>query len=307
MHADTNELLAFAYKYSFSEEAKEFLKQEEEATYDDKFATAGLLRVNEDLEKQNPEFVSTSYKELMRTYVMSYVYARMIVSATGNMYIVKKFAMAEAARAASALAADSLDNIAVLSAELGIGIKAIDSKPTINVFEFLKAAKDSGLHLQDMRLHNGIVEFSKQQAISLLKGAMVSSILKGLPISKNMLPKEVFAYAKELRLSEPKLPHATSNSRYAWIDALLATPIPDVRHRSVNLILAPYLTNIKGLDADTAANIIIEYIEKCKQLNPNTRINDTYIKYQCRYAKEHGLKPLSLLRAKELFKGIIEL
>ncbi|MEM3215828.1 MAG: hypothetical protein QXS17_02850, partial [Candidatus Micrarchaeaceae archaeon] len=258
MHADTNELLAFAYKYSFSEEAKEFLKQEKEATYDDKFATAGLLRVNEDLEKQNPEFVSTSYKELMRTYVMSYVYARMIVSATGNMYIVKKFAMAEAARAASALAADSLDNIAVLSAELGIGIKAIDSKPTINVFEFLKAAKDSGLHLQDMRLHNGIVEFSKQQAISLLKGAMVSSILKGLPISKNMLPKEVFAYAKELRLSEPKLPHATSNSRYAWIDALLATPIPDVRHRSVNLILAPYLTNIKGLDADTAANIIIE-------------------------------------------------
>ncbi|MEM3781865.1 MAG: DNA primase noncatalytic subunit PriX [Candidatus Micrarchaeaceae archaeon] len=302
-----DELLEFAYRYSFSDEAKELLSREKGSTYEEKFATAALLRVNEDLSKESPEFISTSYKELMRTYVMSYVYARMLVSATGNMYIVKKFAAAEAARAASALAIDSIENIAKLSEELGISIRAMDSKPTINVLEFLKVANDSGLHLQEMNLSKGIVELTKQQAISLLKGAIVLKILKGLPIPRSELPKESFAYAKELKVPEPKLPQFASSGRYSWVEALLSTPIPDVRHRSVNLILAPYLTNIRGLDPDAAAGVIIDYIEKCKQLNPDTRINEAYIRYQCRYAKEHGLKPLSLSRARELLKGIIEL
>ncbi len=302
------EKLEFAYKYPFSKEAKELVKQLSGMPYDDKFAVTGLLRVNEDLQKEEVEFVFTNYHELMLTYLLSYVYARMLVSATGNAYIVKKFAIAEASRASSALSVDTSENIARLASELNVGIKAGDGKESIGIFEFLKIAKaPSGLHLVEMDVKKGNVYLSREQTILLLRDAIVQEVMKGLPIPKNLLPGKILEHAKEIKLPEQKIETGASVGRYAWIEKLLSTPIPDIRHRSVNLILAPYLTNVKGLDEETAANIIIDYIEKCKQLNPNTRVNDAYIRYQCKYAKAHKLKPLSLAKARELFKGVLEL
>jgi len=46
-------------------------------------------------------------------------------------------------------------------------------------------------------------------------------------------------------------------------------------------------------------------LKNVKELNPNTRVGESYIAYQVRYAKRKGLKPLSLNRAKELLGGII--
>ncbi|MGC8676413.1 MAG: DNA primase noncatalytic subunit PriX [Candidatus Micrarchaeia archaeon] len=300
--------LEFAYKYPFSSEAKELIKKLGQNKYEEKFATAALLRVNEALEKSRVEFVSTSYEDLMKTYLISYVYARMLVSATGDLYLIKRFAAAEAERAASALAVDSLETVAKVSNELGIKTSAADSKVNIDVFEFLKfAAGAEGLHLLSMSISNGTVSMSKEQSILLAKSAIAAEILKGLPIPKSSLPGEIIAMASGIRLPSQKIAPAVTGGKYEWIEKLLLTPIPDVRHRSVNLILAPYLVNVRKLDENTAANVIIEYIEKCKQLNPNTRINDSYIKYQCKYAKEHGMRPLSLSRARELFKGVIDL
>ena len=68
----------------------------------------------------------------------------------------------------------------------------------------------------------------------------------------------------------------------------------------MNLILAPYLVNTKGLDVEQASRRIIVYIERCKQIDPSTKINDRYIEYQCNYAKRKGLRPLSMERAREL-------
>ncbi|MGC8547796.1 MAG: DNA primase noncatalytic subunit PriX [Candidatus Micrarchaeia archaeon] len=300
--------LEFAYKYPFSNEARELVKQLGIKQYDEKFATAGLLRVNEDLEKPKVDFTPTSYHELMLTYLLSYVYARMLVSATANMYIVKKFAAAEADRASSALSIDSLENAVRLANELNVKLSLVDSSATIDVFEFLKIAEGAeGLKLIEMGLSKGMIELSKEQILLLVRSAIEAAVLRGLPIPKAELPAQIIEQAKQIKLPEVRISGAQASSSYAWIEKLLQTPIPDVRHRSVNLILAPYLTNVKGLDPDSAANIIIDYIEKCKQLNPNTRVNDAYIRYQCKYAKSHGLRPLSLSRAKELFKGILDL
>jgi len=79
-----------------------------------------------------------------------------------------------------------------------------------------------------------------------------------------------------------------------------------VRHRTVNLILAPYLVNTKQLEVEQAARIISDYIERCKQIDPNTKINERYIEYQCSYAKRRGLRPLSHERAKELLGSAVE-
>ena len=43
-----------------------------------------------------------------------------------------------------------------------------------------------------------------------------------------------------------------------------------------------------------------DYIKKCKEINPDTNVNESYIRYQVRYSKAKGMKPLSLQKAKEL-------
>ncbi len=92
----------------------------------------------------------------------------------------------------------------------------------------------------------------------------------------------------------------------SWIEKLLTTPIPDVRHRTVNLILAPYMMNVRKLDEDAAVKVISEYIDRCKLVNPSTNVNESYIRYQCRYSKTKGMRPLAASRAKELLAEMIE-
>jgi Primase X len=54
-----------------------------------------------------------------------------------------------------------------------------------------------------------------------------------------------------------------------WIERLLQTPIEDCRQNdAVSLIIAPYLINVKHLDADEAYDIIMEWLDKCEQLRP---------------------------------------
>ncbi len=298
--------LGFAYKYPFSEEAKEIVRNLPSQGFEEKYALLALERINEDLGKK-PEFVPTSYSPLMLSRVISYVYARLIASATQNNYIVRMFAKGEAERSAKALVLTPED-IPAVAKELGLELSFSEGSYTIDVFKFLKVAKGTeGLQLYNMPLKSGTVRMTVEQTILFLKNAMEETIMQGLPIPKEKLPEEVFNYTKGISIAERPSTSGKLSSRYAWVEKLLQTPIPDVRHRSVNLILAPYLVNIKGLSEEEASKIIIDYIEKCKLINPNTKVTDSYIRYQCKYAKAHGLKPLSFDRAKELFKGILDL
>ena len=112
--------------------------------------------------------------------------------------------------------------------------------------------------------------------------------------------------SKGIRLEEKRAIRAETAGSYAWIERLLTIPIPDVRHRTVNLILAPYLMNVRKLEEDDAVKAISDYIERCKLVNPNTNVNESYIRYQCRYSKTKGMRPLAASRAKELLAEMIE-
>ena len=79
-----------------------------------------------------------------------------------------------------------------------------------------------------------------------------------------------------------------------------------MRHRVVNLILAPYLINVRGMSEEGAFKTISAYIERCRAVDPNTKVNDSYIKYQCAYAKKKGLRPLSLVHARELLGSYVD-
>ena len=70
-------------------------------------------------------------------------------------------------------------------------------------------------------------------------------------------------------------------------------------------MLAPYLVNVKKLEVEKAVEVIHAYIEKCKAMNAATDINDSYIRYQCNYAKNKGLKVMALRRAREIFGDVV--
>jgi len=298
--------LDFAYRYPFSKEAKEIIAEVGTSKVEGRYVEFGLVRLEEALNSERMKFVRTEINDLKLTFIKSYAYARMLVSATGNAYATQRYVSSEAARSAEALASDTIGNVTKLANELELTIKEHGAEFFLDFETFVSVKKSQPQGLVNQQVQKGRVFLSRSQVVQLVHNAMKGAIGERLPIPKKDLPKEIMEAAKKLKISEPRIAVPRGSGSYAWIDRLLANPIPDIRHRSVNLIFAPYLVNVKKLDEETAAQIIISYIEQCKKLNPTTKINDSYIRYQCKYAKSRGLSPLSLTRAKELLKGVAE-
>ena len=133
--------LEFAYKYPFSNEAKEVIKSLNEKTVEDRFLTAGLLRLNEALEHNRIEFVNTNYRELRYTYLVSYVYARMLASVPQDRLVIAKYALAEAKRAAKALFEDRSENLLRISNQLGLEVSEKDGLLEVRLEQFLAGAR----------------------------------------------------------------------------------------------------------------------------------------------------------------------
>ncbi|MGC8699521.1 MAG: DNA primase noncatalytic subunit PriX [Candidatus Micrarchaeia archaeon] len=302
-----NEALEIAYKYPFSEEAKEIVKELPSANrIEEKYLELGKLRLEEALSKGVIEFSEASSEELKINYIVSYVYARMLASALGQA-ATSKFSLAEARRVANALSSESTENIRHIGMELGMKIEQNGDLFAIPFGPYLEnAPKNDEYLLIHQRLRNGIVYIERYKLIGVLENASRKAIMQGLPIPRNNLPKEVIEFSKGIKApAEGIRVRPDTKGRYAWIEKLLAHPLPDFRHRVVNLILAPYFANVKGMSEDEAVKVISQYIDRCKEINPNTRVSEPYIAYQVRYAKAKGLKPLSIEKAKEMLAGII--
>ncbi len=297
----------FACKYPFSSEAKKIIAGAVQEL-DDKFIKAGILRVEEDLNSSAIPPYATRLKEIKYMYVISYVYSRMLISAVNSKPHLERYILAEAQRSRSALEDESMPNILRLLSELGIEMSYSGERFIIGFGKFLSLSPRSpGLELVKEELDRGLVYLQKDSALKLMENAIADEIRKNLPIPAGELPKRIIEESKKMKMPKIDVRVDVREGSYRWIEKLLSNPISDVRHRTVNLVLAPYLVNVRGMGEDQAAEIILEYIERCRQINPDTRINSSYIKYQCRYAKSKGLKPLSLEKARDLYSGVLEL
>lgn len=307
----------FAYKYPFSDEAKSVIDKLQITKVEQKYLNASRSHIEAAIE-DGINYKSTSMHDAKVDYLITYAYSKMLLSAVRNVQLINRYAIAEAKRSEQALAESEPGEITRLAKELGINVKTENAGKNsttngtelkIRLDDFLRyAPKIKGLELVNQRLKDGAVFLNRNKALRLLEEAMRGEMAKGLPMSVNLLPKEITEFSKTVRFSVKAYAEPVRYRRaYTWIDKLLETPIHDIRHRSVNLIFAPYLVNTKGMDVEQATKIINEYIEKCKQLDSSTRINERYIRYQCEYAKRRGLRPLSLARAKELLNGTIDI
>lgn len=312
--------LDFAYKYPFSSIAKQVVLEHAGTNssislkYLDKAVGQIETAINSGLEYREIRMSSSKID-----YLMAYLYSRMILSAIKDIRIIRAYANAEAARAVDAAYESNDQELIVLSKELGLeitprfgqGAAADYEEFAIRFEEYLKNAPvRKEFELVNQRLSGGTVIMDRDRIKGFLKAAAAREILKGLPIKSTDLPREIIDYCKNLKLNikerEIKTKRVTAGSEQ-WIEKLLKTPIADVRHRTVNLILAPYMVNVRGFSVEEATKIITEYIERCKEVDPNTKVTSKYIEYQCDYAKKKGMKPLSFDKARELLQGAIDI
>jgi Primase X len=92
----------------------------------------------------------------------------------------------------------------------------------------------------------------------------------------------------------------------AWIEKLLQTPTDDYRKNAVNLILAPYLINVRKVSYDVALNIINSWLGKCGKLRPLDQDFNYMVRYALKYCAKNGNRPLKLdtlkLKNKQLYQ-----
>ncbi|MEM0200938.1 MAG: DNA primase noncatalytic subunit PriX [Candidatus Micrarchaeaceae archaeon] len=293
--------LQFAYKYPFSKESKKIISENGERL-EERVFNYGLLRVQRAIDKKEFPIDSSLSDSIMVMHLLSYVYARMIVSASGSLSTLKSFCHNEAKRSIIALLEDTQENVEKITEELEIRIKKDNNLFLIGFEDYLRnMPKVDEFKLIKQNLKNGVIKMNKDELSKFLFKRMEIEIQKNLPIPKSDLPKEALEYSKKLKIPVEKINvNLKNDSKYLWINRLLSKPIPDVRHRTVNLILAPYFTTVLGLSEEEAIKVINRYIEKCKEINPDTNVNETYIRYQVKYSKAKGMKPLSYEKAKEL-------
>jgi hypothetical protein len=305
--------LEFAYRYPFSRAAKEVVASQQNQI-DRKYLGRAKEHIDQAVNKGlTYTDMRLSYSKL--DYVMTYLYSRMTLSALKDRNLIRAYARAEGARSADAADLLGIDEIMKVCGELGMqigrrfGSDDNGGELAMRFEQYIRSApRRREYELVNQRLGGGAVILPKEKIKGLLSETAAKEIMKGLPIKANELPQEVVEYCKGVKIRIKGSENAAKRSLASegWIEELLKTPIPDVRHRTVNLILAPYLVNSKGLDVEQATKIIVEYIERCKEIEPSTKVNERYIEYQCSYAKRRGLKPLSRERARELLQGSFE-
>jgi len=150
-----------------------------------------------------------------------------------------------------------------------------------------------------IRLEGSINPKSGKRKLCLIDGKLTfpeSIELNEFVIDKNEIERK----REEIRKQYEKVKNVNhfGGKTIWWIEELLQTPLSDGRERVVNLILAPYLVNYKNYDFETAKTIILNWLNESNKLRPlKSKLKESYVIYQLKYAKEKGLKPLSLQRA----------
>ncbi len=100
---------------------------------------------------------------------------------------------------------------------------------------------------------------------------------------------------------------ANINNKVNWIEKLLKTPIEDYRKIIVNLILAPYLINIRRLGYEVSMPVIKRWLKLCAAKR-NLDFNVNYIIGNALHtAKNSGYRPMRLDTLKDKYSALYKM
>ncbi len=182
-----------AAKYPFLRESAEFAEQNsadlESLITSPSYEPArmrGRERVLDALEHSE-----VSYRPLMNDYdrlieIMSYPYARMIVSLVGDRFLTKRYALAEAVRMNKLLSTEDPETVLIVSEELGVESRADpDGLMRIKFTDYLLLAsrmKSIEWKLINSDVHSGLVYLPQDKYSRLMQNALQDKIESELPL-----------------------------------------------------------------------------------------------------------------------------
>lgn len=206
------ELYTFS-KYPFLKDAVEYIKANgptlQEAMDSQIYADArfrGKERVKEALEKGEiaAHDLSSGSKQMIE--LLSYVVARMLVSAVRDNYLIKRYVLAEAVRAYKRLQQEEHEFVLRVAGELGAEVTATanDDELLVHFTDYVKCSprlSGSEWKLTNRALKDGYVRLSKRELCRILQELLSRKFLSELPLP--MPPAVIKALSSEIReLSE---------------------------------------------------------------------------------------------------------
>jgi len=187
--------LATLAKYPFLLEASAFIRSEkvslEEILLEPAYArarTLGKARVLDALERgPESERVAIAIADQL-AQLLAYPVARILASAIGDTYLVRRYALHEAIAAEKRLESESDDLILHLASELGMDLRRQDGGFRLHFTDFLRftnTMRDAPWKLINQRVDRGYVTLRRAKALRVMRNAIQRHIEEGLPLPVN--------------------------------------------------------------------------------------------------------------------------
>ena len=181
-----------AARYPFLDEAKAFAESHSAdiaaLIMSPAYADArrrGLNRVLESIKRSEVSYVPLSFEHERLMEVMSYPYARMLVSCLDDRFLTKRYALAESVRMSILLEDERPDTVISIAKELKVDAVSRDDMLMMHFTDYLKLAsriKSVDWKLVNSELFNGNVFLSNAKFCRALQNAMQDKIESELPI-----------------------------------------------------------------------------------------------------------------------------
>jgi len=199
--ASTVDLAALA-KFPFLSEASAYIRSEgvslEDLLTDPAYARAralGKARVVEALERGPPEGRVAIAVADQLAVLLAYPVARILVSAIGDNYLIRRYALREATVAETRLESEPDGLVLHLANELGVDLRREDGAFRLHFADFLRhtsTMRETPWKLINQRLNRGYISLRREKAIRILRNAIQRRIEEGLPLPVNDAILEAF-------------------------------------------------------------------------------------------------------------------
>ncbi len=248
-------------KYPFSERAKEFLARENILAVSDAELDAGRERVLRGLGNAPWRHDNDPRKE-----IISYVLARILVSAIGSNAISLRFASYEARNSAELLGKAEETELAAIAGEFFPSLELQGaSEARMDVSDYLKF----GIDLPNQGIKAGRVHLGKRAFLALLRRAIELKIMD-ISFDPKTLPSNIRKKAGELSadaqkyMEEMELPRAAFSGKYLSLKAMrrILEGLPEGKRYYGSMTLA--IACLKdGLGKGEAEQLMVTYARNC--------------------------------------------
>ena len=183
--------MKFYAKYPFLDRASAILKEKGIGLDDlltdmayEPARTRGKERVAESIEKGYVEDMALGKETDQLTEILSYPIARMLVSSSGNRYLINRYALGEAMLLERRLIGESIDTVIEIGNELNVDVVQDKKTLFIHFTTFLSATSSiraKEWKLVNQEIFNGMVKVTEERLARILRQRLNDEINSELP------------------------------------------------------------------------------------------------------------------------------